>query len=208
MRLHSHPHLPPSALSVWRDDLHSGLPHQAGRGWNNCVDEELRRELLARRDEDQRIRTAVPPPKGQYLVQLPDEAAAQWQRIDEDNTRWLGEVLHGQDWPGRTLVGEDGAAAAWLLAQHADRDPSRQQTFLQALRGAVDQGEASPAHLAYLEDRVRINAGQPQLYGTQFTVTDGEFGPWAIEDPQRLDKRRAEAGLEPFADYESRMRAQ
>ena len=27
-----------------------------------CVDEQLRRELLARRDEDQRIRTQVSPP--------------------------------------------------------------------------------------------------------------------------------------------------
>jgi hypothetical protein len=152
------------------------------------VDEELRRELLARRDEDQRTRTAVPPPQGQYMVQLPDEVAARWQRIDRDR---LGDVLNGQGWPGRTLVGEDGAAAAWLLAQHADRDPVRQRTFLQALRGAVDQGEASEAHLAYLEDRVRVNAGLPQLYGTQFTVTDGVFGPGAIEDPQRLDKRRA-----------------
>ena len=56
-------------------------------------------------------------------------------------------------------------------------------------------------------DRVRVNAGQPQLYGTQFTAIGGEFGPGSIEDPQRLDERRAQAGLEPFADYESRMRA-
>ena len=55
-------------------------------------------------------------------------------------------------------------------------------------------------------DRVRVNAGQPQLYGTQFTVTDGELGPSLIEDRERLDERRAEAGLEPFADYEARMR--
>jgi hypothetical protein len=27
---------------------------------------------------------------------------------------------------------------------------------------------------------VRVNAGQPQLYGTQFTVTDGEVGPCPI----------------------------
>jgi hypothetical protein len=125
--------MPPSARAVWRDDFRSGLLLQAGREWNNCVDEELRRELLARRDEDQRILTAVRSPKGQYTVPLPDEAAARWQGIDEDNTRWLGEVLHGQGWPGRALVGEYGAAAAWLLAQHADRDPVRQQTFLQAL---------------------------------------------------------------------------
>jgi len=54
---------------------------------------------------------------------------------------------------------------------------------------------------------VRVNAGRPQLYGTQFTVTDGEFGPCTIEDPQRLEERRAEAGLEPIADCEARMRA-
>lgn len=41
----------------------------------------------------------------------------------------------------------------------------------------------------------------------QFTVTDREPGPRWIEDPQRLDEHRAEAGLEPFADYEARMRA-
>jgi hypothetical protein len=108
-------------------------------------------------------------------------------------------------WPGQTLVGEEGAGAAWLLAQHADRDPARQRVFLQALRDAVAQGEASRAHLAYLEDRVRVNVGQLQLYGTQFTVTGGELGPCPIEDRQRLDERRAEAGLEPFADYEARM---
>lgn len=171
------------------------------------MDEELRRELLARRDEDQRVRTLVSPAKGQYTARLPDDVAAQWQRIDEENTRWLGELLRARGWPGRTLVGEEGAAAAWLLAQHADQDPVQQRVFLDALRGAVGQGEASPAHLAYLEDRVRVGAGQQQLYGTQFTVTGGEFGPCPIEDPQRLDERRAEAGLEPFADYEARMRA-
>jgi hypothetical protein len=171
------------------------------------VDEGLRRELLARRDEDQRIRALLSPPRGQHMVRLPDEVAAQWQRIDEDNTRWLGELVDARGWPGRALAGEDGAAAAWLLAQHADRDPARQRAFLDALRGAVDRGEASVAHLAYLEDRVRVNAGQPQLYGTQFTITDGQLGPHPIEDAPRLDERRAEAGLGPFAEYEARMRS-
>ena len=84
--------------------------------------------------------------------------------------------------------------------------PVLQRAFLDALRREVTQGEASPAHLAYLEDRVRVGAGQPQLYGTQFTIIDGELGPCPIEDPQRLDDRRAAAGLKPFAAYESRMR--
>jgi hypothetical protein len=172
------------------------------------MDEELRQELLARRDEDQRIRTMVPMPRGQHMAVLSDEQAAEWARVDGDNTRWLGEIVATRGWPGRTLAGEDGALAAFLIAQHADRDPALQVTFLEALRGAVAAGEASPAHQAYLEDRVRVNAGQPQLYGTQFTVTDGDFGPRPIEDPQHLDERREAAGLEPFAVYAARMRGE
>ena len=174
--------------------------------WNGRVDEELRRELLARAEEDQRLRRLVAPPPGQYEVRLPDDLAEEWRRVDTDNTRWLEELLATRGWPGRTLGGTDGAEAAWLLAQHADRDPELQRSFLEALRGAVTAGEASRANLAYLEDRVRVHDGRPQLYGTQFTVTDGEFGPCPIEDPGRLDERRAEAGLDPFADYEELIR--
>ena len=79
------------------------------------MDDELRRELLARRDEDQRIRHLVSSQPGGYMVRLPEELAVEWQRIDEENTRWLAEVLSARGWPGQALVGEDGAGAAWLL---------------------------------------------------------------------------------------------
>jgi len=60
---------------------------------------------------------------------------------------------------------------------------------------------------AYLKDRVRVNAGGSQLYGTQFTAAAGTLRPHPIEYPARLDERRAQAGLEPHADYEARIRA-
>lgn len=170
------------------------------------MDEELRRELLARAEEDQRVRRQVPPPQGQHVIRLSAEAAEEWRRVDTGNTRWLADILATRGWPGSSMAGEDGAAAAWLLAQHADRDLDLQRAFLDALRGAVAEGEASPANLAYLEDRVRVADGRPQLYGTQFAVTEGEFGPCPIEDPQQLDVRRAAAGLEPFAVYEAQIR--
>jgi hypothetical protein len=74
--------------------------------------------------------------------------------VAADNTRWLADLLAVRGWPGRTLAGEDGAHAAWLIAQARRRAPVVQQAFLDALRGAVAEGEATQAHLAYLEDRV------------------------------------------------------
>ena len=134
--------------------------HTARVRWNGWMDEELRRELLARAEEDQRVRRQVPPPKGQHVIRLSAEAAEEWRRVDTGNTRWLADILATRGWPGRNMAGEDGAAAAWLLAQHADQDLDLQRAFLEALRGAVAEGEASPASLAYLEDRVRVADGR------------------------------------------------
>ena len=57
--------------------------------------------------------------------------------------------------------------------------------------GAVEAPDAPPANLAYLEDRVRMFRGEPQVYGTQFIEKDGMYEPWPIEDVERVDERRA-----------------
>jgi hypothetical protein len=74
-----------------------------------------------------RVSQLVSPPMGQHMDRLPDEVAAQWQRVDEDNTQWLGEIVTRRGWRGRTLVDKKGVQAAWLLAQHADHDPGLQR---------------------------------------------------------------------------------
>lgn len=167
------------------------------------MDDQLRAELLSRCSADQLIRRrAQSSPAGAG----PRASAAAQQSIDEDNTRWLAAVVRSRGWPGLSTVGADGARAAWLLSQHADHDPAQQRLFLEALRTAVAGGEAGSDQLAYLEDRVRVRNGQPQLYGTQFTLVGQHFEPCTIEDPGRLDQRRADVGLEPFATYAARFR--
>jgi len=57
-------------------------------------------------------------------------------------------------------------------------------------------------HLAYLTDRVRVNEGREQVFGTQMGGFEGGVPvPRPIEDRQGLDERRAEVGLEPFDGY-------
>jgi len=128
--------------------------------------------------------------------------------VDEDNTRWFRALLDRSGWPGRSRVGDQGALAAWLLAQHADHDADFQRRCLALLEAAVHDGEADAGHWAYLVDRVRCAEGRPQVFGTQFwhgPFGAGPLGPRPIENIEGLDERRRSVGLGPFADYERQM---
>jgi hypothetical protein len=74
--------------------------------------------------------------------------------VDQDNTRWLKGVVAWCGWPTRSMVGDDGAAAAWLLVQHADHNPAFRRRCL-VLMQALPADQTSPEHIAHLADRVR-----------------------------------------------------
>jgi hypothetical protein len=162
---------------------------------------ELAAELVARMNRDQEARSAA-------MATDAGEAVALVRAVDADNTRWLKSILDQGGWPGRSVVGEEGALAAWLLAQHADQDLDFQRRCLAMLDDAVCVGEADAGHWAYLVDRVRCAEGRPQVYGTQFwcgPLGRDALGPRPIEDVAGLDERRRVVGLGSFADYERLM---
>jgi len=74
------------------------------------------------------------------------------------------------------------------------------------MRVSVAEGEASAKNLAYLVDRVLVNSGSPQVYGTQCRSVDGELVSQEIEDASEVDQRRASVGLGPVAEYLASMK--
>jgi len=160
------------------------------------MDLPLRNELLARVEKDQAVR--------QKAIDEGGDAKA-WQQtvpVDKDNTAWLKQVIAAKGWPTQTSVGEDGARAAFLIAQHADFDLAFQEQVLAALKIAVDQKEAEPSNLALLTDRVLRQQGKPQIYGTQFSDNDdGSMSLQPTEDLAGLNKRRASVGLPSIEEY-------
>jgi hypothetical protein len=163
-------------------------------------DEPLRKELLRMMKEDQDARQEA------LKSQPPKEAAARKvQEIDGKNTARMKEIIDKQGWPGQKLVGKDGAHAAWLLVQHADKDRTFQKRCLPLLERAVKAGEAAGMDLAYLTDRVRIGENKKQVYGTQFRQVEGKLEPFPIEDEANVDKRRKEVGLSTLAEYQKHM---
>lgn len=159
----------------------------------------LCQELMSMQGHDQIVRSTISVKYAPGVLIEPDDLA-RWTFVDRVNTARMKEIVAQYGWPGHSLVGEEGALAAWLLVQHADEDVGFQKHCLELLRTAVAAGEASAKHLAFLTDRVRVNEGKPQLYGTQLKARDGNWESADIEDVARLDERRAAVGLGPLPE--------
>lgn len=168
---------------------------------------DLATELLKRMDEDQAARQLFiehsKKSQGKQPEEIEKERAAiseKVQSIDQRNQLWLGEQIKQFGWPGKSLVGEQAAHAAWLLVQHADANPDFQERCLGLMKAAAP-GEVTPVDIAYLTDRVLVARGQPQVYGTQCEEVDGRFQPKVCIEPESLDQRRKEVGLQPIKEY-------
>lgn len=164
------------------------------------ADSLLARQLSLRVEADQAARELIT--LALERGRQPDAAdGALALAIDSLNTAWLKGVVAERGWPKASEVGEEGASDAWLLVQHADRDRAFQREVLGLMEAAVAEGEASGSDFAYLTDRVRLAAGEPQVYGTQLKVVDGQPVPREIEDADGVDARRAAVGLMSLSDY-------
>lgn len=156
--------------------------------------------VMVEADQDLRTRPVQEPQRFSHVLSV--EEVMRWKRVSVSNTDRLRQIIAEHGWPGVDLVGEDAAGHAWLLAQHADGQLDFQRLALDLLARAVKAGDASPRHLAYLTDRVRMNEGREQLYGTQMAGTEnGRPYPWPIQAPDQVDQRRSAVGLEPLDDY-------
>jgi hypothetical protein len=164
-------------------------------------DPALQQELVRMAAIDQQSRG--PGAGAQSGVRAPlDSAAALAQReADLANLRRLEEIVARHGWPGVSLVGEEGSRAAFLVLQHGD--VATQERYLPLVKQAAAAREIAPGLAAMLEDRVLMQRGQPQIYGTQLRVDPAtrQMSLWPVRDEAAVDQRRASVGLNPLAEY-------
>jgi hypothetical protein len=166
------------------------------------VNTGLRDELLAMAEEDRRVRARLAADGSLF-----DGYHPAMQAVHDRNAARLTEIIEQHGWPGRGLVGDDAARAAWLVLQHAIAHPDLLRRGLVLLRDAAARGEVPPVEVAMLHDRICYFEGRPQKYGTQYDWDEaGELAPWPIEDEAAVDDRRGAVGLPPLAENSRRLR--
>ncbi len=112
-------------------------------------------------------------------------------------------IIEKYGWLGYNEIGNQANTAIFLVIQHSDK--ATQEKYLPLMREAVKNGKAKASALALLEDRVALQQGRMQNYGSQvlWSSTKNKYFIFPLDDPDNVDKRRTAVGLQSLAEYVS-----
>ncbi len=158
------------------------------------MNETLRQKLLEMSAEDARVREELAE-----TGELFDGYCPKMEAVHLENAAELERIIDEYGWTGKSLVGADGAEAAWLIVQHAISLPEFSRRCLHLIDNAVAEGEAEHYQFAYLQDRINFLEGKPQRYGSQSDWNEkGKMQVWMLENEEKVNEYRAEVGLKPL----------
>lgn len=159
------------------------------------MNEELKSKLVSMKDEDLEMRNSILNKAGLY-----EGYAEEMEALHIRNAEELKNIIDENGWPGKSLVGKEGADSAFTIAQHAISTPDLQKQFLVELKKAVLSGEATQIQEACLEDRILFNQGKPCRYGMLFDWDDSGNLVANVDDESLVNERRKKLGLLPLTE--------
>lgn len=129
------------------------------------------------------------------------EYALKMEETDSTNLASVSRILDTYGWPSG--LSDDANRAIFLVIDHSDLKTMNK--YISLFHDAVEKGYIQTNDLVTMEDRMLMNAGKPQKYGTQAysLVEDGKtvIYIWPVEDPDKLDALRKSVGLMPIGEY-------
>ncbi len=165
--------------------------------------DSLRTVLEEIHDQDQVIREELV----KYMQQgdsIVPSLITQMNTTDSVNQIRVNQIISSYGWLPQSKIGDKAAEALFLVIQHSGLETM--QGYLPLLKKAVETGEANATSAALMEDRILMYEGKKQLYGTQASSRPKEDGEpshgsteyfiWPIEEPEKVNQRRAEIGFD------------
>ncbi|KAB1160502.1 hypothetical protein F7018_01095 [Tenacibaculum aiptasiae] len=146
------------------------------------IDCSKKQQILSKvYESDQRIR------KANDLIKYAKE--------DHKNQELVISIIEKCGMPTLKEVSQKQMNAIWLGLQHSNKK-IRKKYFPQ-IEKAVENGDLSKQQYALMKDRILMDEGKPQIYGSQ--INNGKL--YKLENPETVNERRKEMGMEPIEGY-------
>ena len=146
------------------------------------VDCSKKREILSEvLESDLRIR------KSNELIKYAKE--------DHRNQELVISIIEKCGMPTLNEVSQKHLNAIWLGLQHTTAE-YRKKYFPKIVQ-AVRNGDLSKEQYALMKDRILMEEGKPQIYGSQ--IKDDKL--YKLENPETVNERRKEMGMGTIEDY-------
>ncbi|MBF4518334.1 hypothetical protein IRZ71_18415 [Flavobacterium sp. ANB] len=169
----------------------------------NLAFRDVTQQLLTIDELDQRYRIQIDETISRFGNNSKESKALfkNMKTADSLNLIQVETIIDRYGWIGADKIGSQANTTLFMVIQHAELPT--QIKYLPIMRAAVKEGNAKAGSLALLEDRVALKQGKKQIYGSQvsWNMQTNEKFVAPLEDPDNVDKRRAEAGLPSLQDY-------
>lgn len=173
------------------------------------TNKELQNELIKMYVDDQVVRgNLMQDIISKYNIDITQITKNRGVMVDEQNRNRLKEIFKEIGFPTKKQVGKDAIQGIFYIIQHSDGDKEWQKSQLSNIENAVENGELDGQKYAYLYDRIKVNSGEKQLYGTQSSNVDlvnKTIELFETEDIVNLDMRRMKMGMMPIKMYKRLM---
>jgi hypothetical protein len=131
--------------------------------------------------------------------------STEMERVDSLNQATVFGILDKEGWPSH--LSDKANRAIWIVIDHSDL--AYRSKYLGLVKEKAEEGVLDKTDYAILNDRVLMEEGKPQIYGTQIkmaaTIVEDELAMqlclWPVEYPAALDSLRSTVGLSPIEEY-------
>lgn len=162
---------------------------------NAAENKSLRLELLSMRDAREKLEQKIieNSVENQKMIPLATE-------MGEKHLLRLCEIVRQNGWVSKKTVGDDGVAAALLIAK-ANRAFNLQRQIFPVIAAAAKKGLIGNQEVAWMIDSIRLEAGLPQIFGTQTNLKNELFYLYPLQNEAKVDEYRKLYNLPPLRDY-------
>lgn len=150
--------------------------------------DQLYREILSSPQKKDSLGRAHKLPEGGVDQLIVDKMNA----IDRSNVVRVKQIIKQYGYPGKRLVGIPTNESAWYVIQHSEDI----EHYFPLIKQAGSRNELPFTLVAMMQDRLLMQQGKEQIYGTQVRCEGAGCYVWPIASPSQVNQRRKKAGFD------------